>query len=87
MLTQSGDMVLDVFAGSNTTGQVAEAEGRHWLSFELSREYVSASAFRFLTKDNATEDMREIYGQIESGASVNISNYKVQINLLTASAS
>lgn len=87
MLTQSGDMVLDVFAGSNTTGQVAEAEGRHWLSFELSREYVSASAFRFLTKDNTTEDMREIYGQIESGASVNLSNYKVQMNLLTASAS
>ena len=46
---------VDIFAGSNTTGQVAEAEGRRWLSFELSREYVAASVFRFLDKEMSVE--------------------------------
>ncbi len=27
-LTEPGDLVLDIFAGSNTTGHVAECEGR-----------------------------------------------------------
>jgi len=33
-LSDPDDLVVDIFAGSNTTGQVAEAEGRQWLSFE-----------------------------------------------------
>ncbi|MBI3759857.1 MAG: site-specific DNA-methyltransferase, partial [Deltaproteobacteria bacterium] len=41
MLTDAGDLVVDIFAGSNTTGQAAEATNRRWLAFELSREYVS----------------------------------------------
>src|SRR4029077_6935434 len=45
-LTGPGDVVVDIFAGSNTTGAVAEAEKRRWLAFEESREYVAASAFR-----------------------------------------
>jgi len=49
MLTQPGDIVLDIFAGSNTTGQVAEVEARQWLAFELSRDYIATSAFRFLS--------------------------------------
>ena len=36
-LTDPGDLVLDIFAGSNTTGHVAETLGRKWLSIELSR--------------------------------------------------
>lgn len=28
MLSDPGDLVVDIFAGSNTTGMVAEAEGR-----------------------------------------------------------
>ena len=47
-LTEPGDMVLDIFAGSNTTGSAAEACQRHWIAFEKSLEYLSASAFRFL---------------------------------------
>lgn len=46
-LTDPGDLVLDIFAGSNTTGEVAEREGRRWMSFEERRDYVAASAFRF----------------------------------------
>jgi len=47
-LTKKGDLVLDPFAGSNTTGAVAERLGRRWTSFELDRSYVDASRGRFL---------------------------------------
>ena len=47
MLTDAGDIVLDPFAGSNTTGAVAEALERRWIAFESVEEYVKASRFRF----------------------------------------
>jgi site-specific DNA-methyltransferase (cytosine-N4-specific) len=50
-LTEPNDRVLDPFAGSNTTGYVAEMLGRRWMSFELIPEYVTGSIFRF-TRDN-----------------------------------
>jgi DNA modification methylase len=34
MLTDPGDLILDPFAGSNTTGSVAERLERRWLAFE-----------------------------------------------------
>ena len=46
-LTEPGDLILDPFAGSNTTGHVAESLGRKWLSVEVSEEYASASYSRF----------------------------------------
>jgi hypothetical protein len=52
-LTRPGQVVLDPFAGSNTTGEVAEALQREWISCELDAEgeyagtYVRSSAFRF----------------------------------------
>jgi site-specific DNA-methyltransferase (cytosine-N4-specific) len=48
-LTEPGDTVLDIFCGSNTTGEVAEELGRNWIGIELSREYAIASAFRFMS--------------------------------------
>jgi site-specific DNA-methyltransferase (cytosine-N4-specific) len=78
MLTDPGDLVLDIFAGSNTTGQVAEATKRHWLAFELSREYVGASAFRFLSKQNTAADMRIIFDRIEACDTVDLDEYQVQ---------
>jgi len=47
-LTDPGDVVLDIFAGSNTTGAVAEKLGRRWIAFEIEQAYLAASAFRFL---------------------------------------
>ena len=47
MLTDEGDVVLDPFAGSNTTGAAAEALQRRWLAFDNVEEYLSASKFRF----------------------------------------
>lgn len=46
-LTEPGDLVIDPFAGSNVTGEVAERLRRHWLAFELAEEYLQGSKFRF----------------------------------------
>lgn len=70
MLTDPEDLVVDIFAGSNTTGQVAEAEGRRWLAFELSREYVAASVFRFLDKEVSAERVQVSHELIMAGGSV-----------------
>jgi site-specific DNA-methyltransferase (cytosine-N4-specific) len=46
-LTEAGQQVLDPFAGSNVTGQVAEQLGRRWLSIEVNADYVAGSQLRF----------------------------------------
>jgi site-specific DNA-methyltransferase (cytosine-N4-specific) len=46
-LTDPGDLVLDPFAGSNTTGYVAECLGRKWLSIDARDEYVEQVKIRF----------------------------------------
>jgi site-specific DNA-methyltransferase (cytosine-N4-specific) len=48
-LTRPGDLVLDPFAGSNTTGVAAEALGRKWISIESESAYVAGSYGHFLT--------------------------------------
>jgi DNA modification methylase len=47
LLTDDGDVVLDPFAGSNTTGAAAEALGLRWIAVENVEEYLEASRFRF----------------------------------------
>ena len=46
-LTDEGDTVLDPFAGSNTTGAVAQNLGRRWLSVEDAWTYAAHSIGRF----------------------------------------
>jgi site-specific DNA-methyltransferase (cytosine-N4-specific) len=46
-LTDKNDMVLDPFAGSNTTGYCAEKLGRKWSSFEQKMEYGEQALIRF----------------------------------------
>lgn len=46
-LTDEGDTVLDPFAGSNTTGAVAEQHARRWLSMEVHWPYAAHSISRF----------------------------------------
>lgn len=48
MLTDEDDVVIDIFGGSNTTGFIAEALNRKWLTFELNQEYLFSSVLRFL---------------------------------------
>ena len=47
LVTRPGDIILDPFAGSNVTGEVAESLGRQWISIELDPDYVAGSKFRF----------------------------------------
>jgi site-specific DNA-methyltransferase (cytosine-N4-specific) len=62
-LTCPGDLVLDIFAGSNTTGEAAEENGRRWIAFEIERKYLAASVFRFveLADDN---DIKALYSRL-----------------------
>lgn len=46
-LTDPGEVVFDPFAGSNTTGAVAESLGREWVGIEADPEYAAASRVRF----------------------------------------
>jgi len=50
-LTDPGDVVLDPFAGSNTTGAVAEVLERRWLGVELNETYARDSELRFADPD------------------------------------
>lgn len=72
MLTEPNDLVVDIFGGSNTTGQVAEAHSRRWMAFEALPEYVAASAFRFMEKEATADLMRSVHAQILAGESVAI---------------
>jgi len=47
LLTDSDDLVLDPFAGSNTTGAVAESLHRRWMAVEINDRYIKASKVRF----------------------------------------
>lgn len=46
-LTDEGDLVLDPFGGSNTTGYIAEKLNRQWIAIEILKEYADQSLLRF----------------------------------------
>jgi len=48
LLTDPGDLIFDPFAGSNTTGAVAEKLGRRWVGVEASENYIEGSKGRFV---------------------------------------
>lgn len=73
MLTDPGDLVVDFFGGSNTTGLVAEKLNRKWLSFELDRPYAALSVVRFLPPDMSADSKRLAVEQITQGTSVELS--------------
>jgi len=81
-LTDPGDLVVDIFAGSNTTGSVAERTQRRWLAFEQDREYLAASAFRFSEGFAEDSDFLTVHADILAGFSTTIRNRSAQIELL-----
>ena len=85
-LTEPQDMVVDIFAGSNTTGAVAEAEGRRWRAFETSREYLATSAFRFMPPDASGCALKDVHERILMGHEVNLRNRMLQLSLLEDAA-
>lgn len=77
-LTDPGDLVVDIFAGSNTAGQVAEEEDRRWIAMDERLDYLAASIFRFLPKDLSEEQLQAIYGQVAAGTSTDLVEYLPQ---------
>jgi len=69
MLTDENDFVVDIFSGSNTTGQVAERLGRRWLSVDLNIEYIASSVFRF---SNDKDTASRYFDEITAGANLMI---------------
>jgi len=80
-LTDPNDLVVDIFAGSNTTGSVAEQLDRRWLAFDLDRSYLAASSFRFAEGLNADADFDGLYRDILAGSNVRISAREAQPSL------
>ena len=61
-LTDPGDIVLDIFAGSNTTGLVSERLQRQWVAFENRLDYLASSTLRFIGDD--TETAQALYKKL-----------------------
>ena len=55
LLTDENDLVLDIFAGSNTTGWAAQQLNRKWLAFELNHPDLATSIYRFINKEARVE--------------------------------
>jgi DNA modification methylase len=70
-LTDTNDVVVDIFAGSNTTGAVAEKLGRQWLAFEKEQKYLAASAFRFLASEQENT-AKTLFAQLTTQNSKNL---------------
>lgn len=74
-LTDRGDLVVDIFGGSNTTGSVAETLKRKWVSIELDPSYAAISSFRFLPKTLSEKDLLNAYFSILAGKELRIIDF------------
>ena len=79
-LTDPGDVVVDIFSGSNTTGQAAEQLGRRWISMELDREYAALSAVRFMGR-SSDDDVRRTIARLDAGEVVEIGDASLPIDV------
>ncbi len=71
-LTEPGDLVVDIFAGSNTTGSVAEAESRKWIAFDDCLDYLAASSFRFLPEAATDTELKTTHDAILAGKTADL---------------
>ena len=66
--TDPDDLILDPFAGSNTTGYVSENLGRRWIAIEINPEYVEDSRLRFQIKKvsaSISDEKLPLFGQLK----------------------
>lgn len=54
--TNPGDLILDPFFGTGTTGAVAKKLGRHWLGIERDPDYIRVAQQRIDAIPSATDD-------------------------------
>ncbi|MCO5053149.1 MAG: site-specific DNA-methyltransferase [Verrucomicrobiae bacterium] len=82
-LTEPGDLVVDIFAGSNTTGWVAECEGRQWLAFDERLDYLASSSFRFFSDAATNAELKTAYDAILLGKIADLRRDVFQVVQLT----
>ena len=68
-LTDENDIVLDIFGGSNTTGEMAQLLNRRWISCDIEKEYVAASSLRFI---NDKETAKQVFDRIMNDEMVDV---------------
>ncbi len=70
-LTEPGDLVVDIFSGSNTTGRAAEDLERRWLAMEERRDYAALSAVRFFD-DLDVSRAKNLVTRMEAGEELDL---------------
>jgi DNA modification methylase len=85
-LTEPCDIVLDIFAGSNTTGAAAEQAGRRWLAFERDKKYLLASTFRFIDELSPNELIEFWSNAISSKNTIELMRSQQEMVLMEESA-
>jgi DNA modification methylase len=81
-LTEPDDTVLDIFAGSNTTGAVAEATKRHWIAFEKDQSYLAASALRFMDDSLSLSDTQQLFNELMTSQMAIHIERSIQLDLI-----
>ena len=76
MLSDPGDLVVDIFGGSNTTGYVAEQLGRYWISSDTEKEYVATSCLRFIRDSLPLDSVRDIRKLVLERDKVDLSGHQ-----------
>lgn len=82
MLTDTNDLVVDIFSGSNTTGLVADRLGRRWISMEENFEFAALSSVRFMETLHV-DDIACRLKEIESGKVLELHSRQLQGNVAT----
>jgi len=62
-------LVLDIFAGSNATGEAAEKLDRKWVTIDTDHSYLAVSAFRFVDELDP-EEARGLYSHLMEAPAV-----------------
>ena len=60
-LTDQSDLVVDPFAGSCVTGEVAQELGRRWICSELEKDYLKGAVGRFVS-ENPSAEFPDLFG-------------------------
>ena len=75
---------MDIFAGSNATGEAAEQIDRKWIFLEMEHSYLAASAFRFVNELDPQE-AQQLYSHLMEASSVDDHISPGQRNLMFVS--
>ena len=83
LLTDSGDLVLDPFAGSCVTGMVAERMKRKWVAVEMNSEYLRGALSRFsqptITSKSSNKKLKPTVYEISSPCPIPVDETEIKL--------